>query len=696
MSRHKDSDAERVVELVLLGLAYSVVLHEVHKRVRVPVASLLLVGGLVTGAISESEQLNHCFALWKHLDYKIVELVFLPGLIFGTAISLDWWLFKRYFSLIGILAGAGVMMTWALTSTLVGTLYDWDLRHCFVLGAVLTATDHAAVAAELRERHAERRFGVLLQGENLLNQALAFILLQEELSGRYAGDYVWRLCLLLIGGVGLGLVASVVMHQILKRVINDALQETTLLLVSTYTLFYVTEKLDCSGATSVAVYGLYMSAYGKSTISASVEQEVRLLWQFLRQGLESQVLFASGVIVGIKIRDQEIETADIWKMVCLVGYTVVVRVVVVFLLYPVMKKLQQPYGWREAIVLACTGAKGVLSIVFSLVVYDSRLVSAQPAAQVLFQTVCVCICSIFLSHYAARVTVHLLGLSSYSKSEALTIAKSVYEMFEEVERETLKLQQLPQYSEVNWTGLSRVITPNVVLPDLVRQSSPLNPRPRNNTEQELLSIVQAAGSLESAADLPLLRRKFILIYRRMYWNECEQGQCFPGSAAQLDGAASRSLELANFPLVEWNYVQELLHSKMAILLTRCSRGPLRCILASFARSQLQTAFDIASTFLLVQRKACEAFSQETWTLSNIIVEESNSQQQLCEAFLRDHFNSLHREVQEQVQGKKVVFALFSALRRKISAAHKSGRIGDEYLAKLLAAADGKKKTLETG
>ena len=684
------------MELVLLALAYSVVLYEVHKRVRVPVASLLLVGGLVTGAVSESQQFNDCFALWKQLDYKTVELVFLPGLIFGTAVSLDWWLFKRYFSLIGVLASVGVMATWALTSVLVGSLYDWDLRHCFLLGAVLTTTDYTAVAAELRERHAERRFGVLLQGESLLNQALAFILLQEVLRGYYAGDYAWHFFLLLMGGIVSGLVVSIVMHQILKRVINDAIQETTLLLVSTYALFFATEKLDCSGATSVAVYGLYMSAYGKSTISASVEQEVRLLWQFLRQGLEAQVLFASGVIVGIKVRDQEIEVADVWKMACLVGYTVVVRVAVVFLLYPVMKKLQQSYGWREAIVLGCTGAKGVLSIVFSLVVYDSNLVSTHSAAQVLFQTVCVCTTSTFLSHYAARVAVQLLDLSSYSKPEALTIAKSVYDMFEEVEQETFNLQQLPQYSEVNWTGLGRVITPNVVLSDLVRQSSPLNPRPRNNTEQELLSIVQAAGSLESAADLPLLRRKFILIYRRMYWKECEQGQCFPGSAAQLDSAAGRSLELANSPLAEWNYVQELLHSAMAILLTQCSKGPLRCILASFARNQLQSAFDIASTFVLVQRKACEAFSQEAWTLSQTVVEESNRQQELCETFLRDHFSSLHREVQEQVQGKKAVFALFSAVRRKISAAHKAGRIGDQYLAKLLAAADGKKKSLETG
>ena len=695
MSRHNDTAAEHVVELVLFALVYSVVLHEVHKRVKVPVASLMLLGGLIIGAVSESHRLDDYFALLKQLDFKIVELIFLPGLIFGTAISLDWWLFKRYFSLIAVLASACVMATWGLTSILVGTLYDWDLRHCFLMGAVLTTTDHEAVAAELREIHAERRFEALLQGENLLNQALVFILLQETLEGYYAANYAWRFFLLLIGGVCFGLLVSIVMHQVLKRIINDAMQETTLLLVSTYALFYVTEKFDCSGATSVAVFGLYMSAYGKSTISASVEHDVRLLWQFLRLGIEAQVLFASGAIAGIKIRDQKVETSDAWKMVCLVGYTVLVRAAVVLLLYPVMKRLQQPYGLRETIVLGCTGAKGVLSIVFSLIVYDSRLVSSQQAAQILFQTVCVCACSICISHYSARIAVQLLGLSSYSKPEALTIANSVYQMFEEMEPENLKLRQLVQYSEVNWTGLCHIITPNIVLPDLIRQPTPLGPRARNDTEQELLSIVQAAGSLESCADLPLLRRKFILIYRRMYWKECEQGLCLPGSAAQLDSAASRSLELVATSLGEWHYLQEQLCSKIARLLTRCAQGPLKCILAPFELSQLQSTFDIASTFLLVQRKACETFSQETWTLANTVVEESKEQQQLCQTFLQDHFSHLSREAQARIQRKKAAFALFTALRRKTLAAHKLGRIGDEYLPKLLAAADGK-KVLETG
>ena len=696
MTRQIDQEVDRVVELVLVALTYSVALYEVHKRVRVPVTPLLLLGGLATGLISESHQFDHFFAVWKELDYKTVELVFLPGLIFGIAISMDWYLLQRYFTLVTLLATACVLATWALTSPLISTLYeDWDTRHCFLLGAVLTATDHVAAARELQARHAERRFGVILQGETLLSQALVIVLLQETLNNRHVDDYVWRFVLLLFGGIVLGLAAGIVMHQIVKRVINDAVQETTLLLISTYAIYYASGKLYCSGATSVAVFGVHMAAYRKTTISASVEQDVRLLWQFLTQVLEAQVLFVSGVIVGIKVRDGELEIADVWRMVCLFLYTIVVRVAVVFSLYPVMKRIQLAYGWKESLVLACTGAKGVLSIVFSLVLYDSKEIPEQQGAQIIFQTVCVCICSTSLSHYAARSVVQLLGLSNYSKPEALSIAHSVYEMFEELDQEIVQLQHSQKYSEVNWSALTRILTPNIVLPDLVRQpTTHIGPRPRNNTEQELLSIVQAASPVETNADLTLLRRKFILLYRSMYWKECEQGQCYPTSATQLQSAATRSLELVNEPLAEWEYLQELLYSRLSRLVLYCGNGLCHCLFTSFARSQLQSMFDVASTFLSVQKKACEAFQHESHTSK--VIEESSTQQLICEIFLKDHFLNLARETLAQIQSKKVIFVLYAALRRKILNAHEQGRIGDQYLWKLLKAADGHKKALETG
>ena len=692
-------DSEHIFIVLLIALTLSVVLYELHKRFGLPVAPLLLLGGLIAGFVSEGPDFNHWFRIWRSMDYEIVELVFLPGLIFETALTLDWYLFRRYFSLITLLATACVLMTWVASSFMVSTVYDWDYKLCFILGAVLTATDHVAVVAELRELHAERRFSILIQGETLLNEALVFVLLQDALQEHSAAQTVELFFRLFLGGIGLGLLTSFLMHQILKRIINDAIQETTILLVSTYILFYVNEKLHCSGATSVAVYGLYMSAYGKTSISASVEHEVHLIWQFFSQAIEAQIFFVSGVIVGVLIRLRNLSSTDLWKLVCLVIYTLVIRIIVVMLLFPIMKKLKNTYRWREAVVLGCTGVKGVISIIFGLVVFHHSGVAEEVANEILFQTVCVSTCSIFISHYSIRIAVRMLGLSSYSKPEAISIAHSVYEMFEEIEEEILHIKHEPEYSEVNWTGISELLTPNILLPDLVKEKSPvLVPRARNDTEQELLSIVQAAGPLDTVDDLTFIRRKFVLLYRRLYWHEYEQGQCFPVSIVQLDNAASRSLELISSRIAEWDYIQEdQLHGFVSRLTLRLADSPLSWFFRTAARNRLQNAFDIASTFLTVHRKATETFKKEmTWALAQVeeVTNESVQQQRLCEAFMKDNFGHLQKEVKENVQSKKACFAVLMSIRQKISEAFETGRIGEEYFTRMIAAVDRKIKTLD--
>ena len=691
------TDSEHVFFLILLALTLTVVLYEIKKKIGIPVAPMLLLCGIVAGVISETPDLDHWFDIWSNIDYEIVELVFLPGLIFETALTLDWYLFKRYVYLIGLLTTACVLLTWVLTSFMVSSLYDWDMKHAFILGTVLTATDHVAVVAELRELHAERRFALILQGETLLNEALVFVLLQDALNEHSETESVQLFFRLFFGGIGLGLLTSLIVHQLMKRVINDAIQETTLLLVSCYILFYINEKLHCSGATSVAVFGIYMSAYGKTSISASVEHEVHLIWQFFTQTIEATAFFVSGVIVGLILRKQEIYSSDVWKFVCLLLYTVVVRAVVILVLFPIMHKIKRTYRWREAAVLSCAGVKGVICIIFGLVVFHSNI-SQRMRSEVLFLTVSVSTCSIFLSNYTIRLAVHLLGLSSYSKPEAISIAHSVYEMFEELETEITTLKLQPQYSEVNWEGVTELLTPNILLEDLVKQPVLVH-RERNDSAQELLSLVQAAGSLDSIDDMTFMRRKFVLFYRRMYWHEYEMGQCFPMSIVQLDNAASRSLELISTKLAEWDYIQEdLLHGFLPRLVTYLASKPVMgWILRGTERQQLQNAFDVASTFLVVQRKAVETFKKEAeWATERImeIVTESVQQQRLCEAFLVDNFSHLQKEVKENVQSKKACFAVLMSIRQKIEEAYETGRIGEEYFARMIAGVDRKVKSLD--
>ena len=79
---------------------------------------------------------------------------------------------------------------------------------------------------------------------------------------------------LTLGGLGLGLGFSLVFSILIKRMINDELQQVNLTLATSYLLFYTADypSVHVSGALAVVTFGLFMSAYGKTLISPNVEK----------------------------------------------------------------------------------------------------------------------------------------------------------------------------------------------------------------------------------------------------------------------------------------------------------------------------------------------------------------------------------------------------------------------------------------
>lgn len=147
-----------------------------------------------------------------------------------------------------------------------------------LLGVILSATDHVAVVAQLKEIAADKRFETLIEGETLLNEATVLVLFtvfQNSIeSDANVTEGITLFIRLTFGGFGLGLLFSLGMGYFIERIVNDSMQETNLTLVTAYLLFFVADgtSVKVSGALAVVTYGLYMSAYGKTLISPTVEK----------------------------------------------------------------------------------------------------------------------------------------------------------------------------------------------------------------------------------------------------------------------------------------------------------------------------------------------------------------------------------------------------------------------------------------
>jgi NhaP-type Na+/H+ or K+/H+ antiporter len=127
---------------------------------------------------------GNAFALWLGIDPPEVFLfVFLPPLLLDSALTLDWFLFKKLSLQIFSLAFLVVVLGAALATPVL--LYGlrlvhsgWLWQHAALFSAVVSATDAIAIGAVLHQAAGPTHLLALLEGESLLNDASALTIFE--------------------------------------------------------------------------------------------------------------------------------------------------------------------------------------------------------------------------------------------------------------------------------------------------------------------------------------------------------------------------------------------------------------------------------------------------------------------------------------------------------------------------------------
>jgi NhaP-type Na+/H+ and K+/H+ antiporter len=133
--------------------------------------------------------LKQSIELWIDINSQVLLLIFLPGLIFRDAYSLNVHIFSialvqcLIFAFPLVLAG-----TW-LTALVAYYIfpYGWSFNLAMTFGSILSATDPVAVAALMDQLGAPPRLKVHISGEALLNDGAAIVFF-EIFSERYLAE----------------------------------------------------------------------------------------------------------------------------------------------------------------------------------------------------------------------------------------------------------------------------------------------------------------------------------------------------------------------------------------------------------------------------------------------------------------------------------------------------------------------------
>jgi Na+/H+ antiporter len=310
------------------------------------------------------------------LSPEVVLVGFLPPLLYAAAISTSLVDFRRHMRPIGMLSVGLVITTTVVVGLVVGWLLPVPLAAAFAIGAVVAPPDAVAATAVARRVGMPRKMVTILQGESLVNDATALVLLRSAIGAMSSSIAIWQVGLdfvaTAVGGVAVGLVVAMVTGKI-RYHIDDEVTDTAISFVTPFVAYLVAEAFDFSGVLAVVITGLALGQRSHVVQSASSRVFERTNWRTVEFLLENTVF----LLIGLQVRsilsaagDSDLSPGRI-AVVCVVVtlVVIVVRPLWVFpttylprLLPRVREREPEAPPWAYPAGVSWAGMRGVVTL----------------------------------------------------------------------------------------------------------------------------------------------------------------------------------------------------------------------------------------------------------------------------------------------------------------------------------------------
>ncbi|CAN7771151.1 Na+/H+ antiporter [Caballeronia sp. LjRoot34] len=361
-------------KLVLLSLIVMIGLQLLAKRLRLPPAAALLIGGMAMAFVPGLPPVR--------LDPDLVIVVFLPPLLMDGAYFSVWEELKRNLGAILLLAiGAVAFTTLAVgvVAHLIVPSLPWAV--CFALGAIVSPPDAIAAKAVLERLALPRKLMSILEGESLLNDAAGLVLVRFAVAAALTGTFsiehaAASFALLGLGGVVVGAVVGYVIVQIIRCLADDYLI-ITISVLTAWISYIVGEMLGVSGVIATVTAGLTLGWYQHEVLSATVRMRGTAFWQVIIFLLEALVFILIGLSLrGVIARSGGADDALLTlapAVAAVLGAVVLSRFVWVFATEFFNASWRRLTGrenvaldWRTATITSWAGMRGVVTLAVAL------------------------------------------------------------------------------------------------------------------------------------------------------------------------------------------------------------------------------------------------------------------------------------------------------------------------------------------
>ncbi len=306
---------------------------------------------------------------------NVQDLVFyllLPPLLFQAAWHLSPDTLRRWSLPIFIFATLGVGISMLVAAALI----YFGVNHpgfpwvaALLTGAILAANDPVSVVNLLRTEHAPEDITTLVEGESLLNDAVAALLFTTILGLAMHSEHtpvgsqiLYTLTVHAVGGILTGIISGLI-AALLVRFLQPSIIANLVLVVAAFGSFYVAQELlHLSGILAVVTTAL-MARTGLRKVDRRFLQETENTWDWLGDSFVALVFTLMGLTIVPAI------FIDQWLAILIaIVAALVARAATVYSCSPLssllMRHREIPGSWNPLLVWG--GLRGAIAIALVL------------------------------------------------------------------------------------------------------------------------------------------------------------------------------------------------------------------------------------------------------------------------------------------------------------------------------------------
>lgn len=444
------------VILVVMGLlTIAMIAVAICRNIPVPYTVFLVILGIILGSFSRYYP-EFEFLLEFQLTPNLVLFIFLPALIFESAINLDARLLMKDIIPVLVLAVPAMLISAGIIGIGMWAIQDFNIFHALLFGALISATDPVAVISLFKELGAPQRLTILVEGESLLNDATAIvffnIILGLAVTGQFGssdiGIAILEFLKVFFGGLFVGAIIGLVLSELLYRIRAGMSSYLIMSIVLAYSSFTIAEHvLHVSGVMAVVSAAIALGILGVSRIPQNERETVDETWDVIALICNSLLFLLVGLSVDISQLYSHIDSILI-AIVLVLG----ARAAGIYTMVPATIKLfKLPHvSMGERHIMWWGGLKGGLAIAIVL----SIPIDMPGRDTILYVTLGVVLFSLLINAPTIRLLMKKLGFDKFTGEEVAELkhgliqsqqhAEEILESFHKAKLISRSTQQLIQ------------------------------------------------------------------------------------------------------------------------------------------------------------------------------------------------------------------------------------------------------------